>query len=228
MKHLLFVTTLFISLSTYVTYSQSIQYTPTEKKLKNIGLVDIAEKDSSIKVKLIYSTANNFVGKVLYKDINRAFLLPVVADKLFKAQKLLKQSDSTLSIIVYDATRPISVQREMWKIVEGTYKANYVSNPNKGGGVHNFGAAVDVSIIKSNGEVLDMGTPFDYFGVTAHIDKEEELLSLGKLTQDQLNNRLLLRRIMKSAGFLTITNEWWHFNHMSTKSAREKLKLIDF
>jgi len=35
--------------------------------------------------------------------------------------------------------RPMSVQKKMWNVVKGTPKYKYVSNPNRGGGLHNYG-----------------------------------------------------------------------------------------
>ncbi|WP_289760854.1 hypothetical protein [uncultured Duncaniella sp.] len=62
-------------------------------------------------------------------------------------------------LLVKDAARPMSVQRRMFNAVKGTSKANYVANPAKGGGLHNYGLAVDVTIEDAQGNELDMGTP---------------------------------------------------------------------
>ncbi|MFQ8826672.1 MAG: M15 family metallopeptidase [Alistipes sp.] len=57
---------------------------------------------------------------------------------------------------------------------------------------------------------LPMGTPFDYFGQEAHIDREDELVAQGRITQQELDNRLLLRKVMRQAGFRPLRSEWWH------------------
>lgn len=200
--------------------------TETEKKMREAGLVDIREIDPTIQVYLVYATPENFVGKVLYLDIHKAFVLPEVAIKLIEAQRTLKHIHPNLSLLIYDAARPMSVQQEMWEQVKGTDKREYVSNPRNGGGLHNYGAAVDLTLADSSGNALPMGCPFDYFGDEARPDKEDKMLEEGKICMAHLQNRLLLRRIMTIAGFRALPSEWWHFNLTSREEAKKKLKVI--
>ena len=72
----------------------------------------------------------------------------------------------------------------------------YVSNPKNGGGLHNYGAAVDVTLVDSSGTPLPMGSPFDYFGDEARPDKEELLIQQKKIMEIELANRLFLRQLM--------------------------------
>ena len=53
----------------------------------------------------------------------------------------------------------MSVQRIMWNLVRGTNKTYYVSNPAKGGGLHNYGMAVDLTIIDASGKLLPEKIP---------------------------------------------------------------------
>ena len=130
------------------------------------------------------------------------------------------------SLIIYDAARPMSVQRKMWDVVKGTSKYRYVSNPNRGGGLHNYGLAVDISIQDSLGRPLPMGTKVDHLGVEAHITEEGELIRNGKITKTERQNRILLRKVMKAAGFRALPSEWWHFNFCSREEARKKYNVI--
>lgn len=195
--------------------------------LRQRGLVDVCTLDTSIQVHLQYATPDNFVGKVLYQGLTRAWLRPEAAKKLLQAQKLLKKEHPGKSLLIYDAARPMAVQRRMWSLVQGTGKTYYVANPAKGGGLHNYGMAVDITILDEKGQPLPMGTPFDYFGKEANTDREEELVQAKKITPEEYANRRLLRRIMKQAGFTTVTSEWWHFNACSRSFARQNLPLID-
>ncbi|MFV0582662.1 MAG: M15 family metallopeptidase [Parabacteroides gordonii] len=195
--------------------------------LHDRGLVDISVLDSTIRVHLVYATPDNFMGETVYTGITRAWLHPDAAQKLVTAQRLLKKEHPDLTLVVYDAARPMSVQRKMWRLVRGTDKVNYVSNPSNGGGLHNYGMAVDVTILDPAGEPLPMGTPFDFFGEEAHTNNEEALLASGKITRKEFDNRRLLRRIMKSAGFRTIPYEWWHFNACSRAEARQSYPVLD-
>ena len=39
-------------------------------------------------------------------------------------------------------------------------------------------------------------------------------------------NRLLLRQVMKEAGFHPLPSEWWHFNRVSRQTAKERYRVI--
>lgn len=201
--------------------------TETEKRMRAMGMVDIQEVDASIRVHLVYATPDNFVGKTLYRDIHKAFMQPETARRLTIAQQRLKALRPDLGLMVYDAARPMSVQQEMWNQVRGTDKRIFVSNPKNGGGLHNYGAAVDLTIADSSGQPLSMGSDFDYFGDEARPDREEAMLRQGRISESDLTNRRLLRRVMTGAGFKVLPTEWWHFNLMSRPEAREKLQVID-
>lgn len=194
--------------------------------MDSLGMINIAELDSSIAVKLMYTQADNFTGKVLYDDLTEAYLHPDAAHALVEAQKILKQLHPSYNLLIYDAARPMTVQKKMWDIVKGTSKFRYVSNPNRGGGLHNYGLAVDISIQDSLGQPLPMGTKVDHLGIEAHITQESELVRSGKMTEAEHQNRLLLRKVMKAAGFRALPSEWWHFNKCSREEARKKYKLI--
>lgn len=198
----------------------------TAHYLDSLGLINIAEADSSIVVDLMYTRADNFTGEVLYEDLHEAYLHPEAMESLSKAQRILKESHPGYSLIVYDAARPMSVQQKMWDVVKGTSKYIYVSNPARGGGLHNYGLAVDISILDEEGNPLPMGTPVDHLGQEAHITEEAQLVAQGKITEAERENRLLLRQVMKEAGFRPLPSEWWHFNRVSRQTAKEKYRLI--
>ena len=210
-----------------VSEPESPKYTEMELELLDFGLVDIAEVDSTIGVELVYATPDNFLGHVLYPEIHHAFAIPAMAEKLVRAQERLKAMRPDLSLLIYDAARPLSVQREMWESVKGTPNISFVANPAKGRGMHNYGAAVDITIKDSTGTPLPMGSKHDYFGPEARIDHEDELLASGLITQEELANRKLLRRVMTESGFITCVSEWWHFNHIPSIRAKSELKIID-
>lgn len=201
---------------------------PMETRLREMGLVDVQELDATIGVHLVYATEENYMGEVLYRDLHKAFLLPEMAERVVRAQALLKAERPELSLMILDAARPLSIQRKMFHLVAGTPRNIYVSNPKHGPGLHNYGAAVDVTLVDTWGRLLDMGTEFDHFGPEAHTDIETQLVRDGKISQEALENRRLLRRVMKKAGLKPLRSEWWHFNLMSREQARRRLKPIDW
>lgn len=199
-----------------------------EKSLIAAGLVNIRDVDSTIVIDLKYSSTDNFLGIDVYGDLQNCYLQPDVADKLALAQLFLRSKFPYYSIIVYDGARPRRIQQLMWDTIaiESTERPKYLSNP-KYGSLHNYGAAVDVSIVNEEGMPLDMGTPYDYFGELAYPEREEQMVKEGKLTQRQIMNRELLRSVMEQAGFFNIQTEWWHFNSCYRNEAMGKYKILE-
>lgn len=223
MKRLLFATfLLFYSL-------MSLAQPDVEKAMIKQGLVDIQKVDPSILVELKYSTTDNFVGKDVYDDLTRAYMQPMAAEKLAKASKYLQAHHPDLRLLVYDAARPRSAQWKLWNALPDlpeNERQKYVADPRKGS-IHNYGCAVDLTVATKDGKPLDMGTKYDFFGELAYPSREKELLEAGKLTQKQLDNRLILRTAMREGGFSPIEFEWWHFNALSREKAKMVFRIVD-
>lgn len=187
--------------------------------LDSLGYVNVAEQDSGIEVSLMYARDDNFMGRCLYEDLHEAYLHPDAIAPLLKAQALLQETHPDYHIIIFDAARPMHIQQQMWDMVKGTRQQNYVSNPAHGGGLHNYGLAVDISIANALGDTIPMGTKVDHLGREAHTD-------CTAISQEALQNRRLLIKVMREAGFRSLPSEWWHFNLVSRNVAREKYKVI--
>lgn len=196
-----------------------------EQSLIDSGLVDIQAYIPGIKVDLKYSTKENFVKLDVYGELTRCYLREEAAKKLKMAQALLQSEHPGWSMVVFDGVRPHHVQKIMWDSLNIPFKRNYLAPPWEGS-VHNYGCAVDLSIVDENGQELDMGTPFDYFGKEAQPQLEGMMLAQGKLDSSQVANRKILRRIMKQAGFHDIQTEWWHFNAVANAEVRRKYSRI--
>lgn len=145
-----------------------------------------------------YATENNFVGEPVY-DCGKCFLRTDVANALIGVAKSLNQHG--FKLVLFDCYRPKPVQQKLWDKVPNP---NYVTPPDKGS-MHNRGAAVDLSIMKQNGEYLDMGTEYDFFGEETHTDYMNH-------SEEVLKNRKLLNDLMVKYGFKGIRTEWWHFS----------------
>lgn len=201
-----------------------------DREMRSKGLINVRERIPDIAVSLMYSRTDNFMSADVYGELEEAYLLPDFADRLRKAQSLLKSElGARFSLIIYDAARPLSVQKKMWQKVKGTASQRYVASPAGGGGRHNYGLAVDLSIIDAEtGIPLDMGSPVDHFGVASHIGNEATLVKEGKITPEARKNRAYLHRLMKRVGLRPIRKEWWHFEEYTSIQSVRKHKLLDF
>lgn len=164
---------------------------------------DIADLDPTILLDIRYATNNNFVIEKMY-ECPRCFLRPEVAKAVVKAHKILQRKGLGLKML--DCYRPRPIQQKLWDKIPDP---KYVANPNKGS-MHNRGAAVDLTIVDENGEELDMGTAFDYFGKEAHH-------GYRNLSDSVKENRRLLKKTMYHVGLIHIRTEWWHYSYLIKK-----------
>lgn len=198
----------FLLLSSFLLQSQELP--------KGFSYVrDIAP---TIQQELRYCNHNNFVGVPIngYEE-NVLITSTLTAQALKKVQdELLKKG---FSLKVYDAYRPQTAVNHFVKwarVMNDTlmkqqyypkinkrylFKLGYIAS--KSG--HSRGSSVDLTIVNlETGKELDMGSPYDFFGLQSHITFEN-------ITEDQKKNRRILQQVMKKYGFRPYTNEWWHF-----------------
>ncbi len=199
-----------------------------EKQFLEYGLVNIADLDPSIRVELKYSTTDNFMATDMYGSLDKAYFVPEIARMLVRAQKKLRALHPEYSLVIYDAARPLSIQEFMYNSVAGTPNAKYVANPKSRAGYHNYGIAVDLSIVDAAGCALDMGSPFDGFDLRSHTGHEADLVAAGKITEQAAQNRKLLVDIMRSVGFKQISTEWWHFQKYTKEELMRQFKILNF
>ena len=70
---------------------------------------------------------------------------------------------------------------------------------------HSRGSTVDLTLFDMRtGKEVDMGSPFDMFSEVSHPDYKG-------ITDEQYENRMMLRSLMEKSGFAPIDCEWWHF-----------------
>lgn len=151
-----------------------------------------------------YATTNNFVEEQLY-ECPRCFLRPKIAEQLMAVYAELQEQN--LGIKLFDCYRPLPIQQKLWNKVPN---ASYVTPP-KRGSMHNKGAAIDITIIDSTGQELEMGTEYDYFGKEAHHTYTGHSETINQ-------NRYLLKTVMRKNGFRGIRTEWWHYSMNSRQN----------
>ena len=198
-----------------------------ENKFIVSGLVKLSGIDASIQVDLVNADKNkNFFRKDFYGDLCECYLQKEVALKLKQAQTYLRQRHPGYSLMVMDCARPRIVSRQMYEQLKNTPFKKYVANP-KGGSMHNYGAAVDLTIVDEEGDMLDMGmNPFDKNRIELFFSLLNYKL-FPELSQEEAQNRELLKSVMQKAGFSSIALEWWHFNGYEKEIIRSKYSIIE-
>ncbi|MCB1307100.1 MAG: M15 family metallopeptidase [Leptospiraceae bacterium] len=187
--------------------------------------IDLTD-DEHMHFDLRYATENNFMGENLYKNFTRCYLHREAAAKLRQAAAELQQSRPGWKLLIFDCLRPRSVQRKLFEFVRGTPQQPYVADPDQGS-IHNYGFAVDLSLLDANSNELDMGTHFDSFDALSEPRLEREHIRTGRLTTAQHANRLILRKIMTAAGFIQLPNEWWHYDALPGHKVRAHYEIVE-
>lgn len=160
-------------------------------------LVDVTALIPDVVLDMKYATEDNFTGKAVY-PVATCKLRRAVAARLAKAAKVLRGKQRRL--LVWDCYRPKSIQEVFWKLVPDE---RYVANPEQGSR-HSRGAAVDVGLVDADGKPVVLPTAFDDFSEAAH--------RKTALAGDKGAEARTLERAMKSAGFIGMPTEWWHFD----------------
>lgn len=120
---------------------------------------------------------------------------------------------------VFDAYRPVSAVKhfQLWGIEDQDirmkpyfypdlpkqelFSRGYIAKESS----HSRGSTVDLTLLDmATGKELDMGGPFDLFSEVSHPDYRG-------ITDEQYENRMILRRAMLRNGFEPFDYEWWHF-----------------
>jgi len=166
-------------------------------------LVQITEKDFDIILDLRYSTNRNITGKPFSENslchLHKDAILP------FKKAIILAKNLG-YKFKVWDCYRSFETQKKGFNWNQKNFPNSIIfSHPKTGLCTHCRGIAIDLTLVCKDGKELNMGTDFD--------DLTEKAYIIYDGISDEIKaNRLILKKIMETAGFISIKNEWWHFN----------------
>jgi len=172
--------------------------------IAELMLVDVASLDTTIAVVARYHGSDNFTGEPLPGyDADRVLMRREAAEALARVQADL--APSGLGLLLWDGYRPVRATLAMVDWTERVGRQDlledgYIASRSR----HNLGLAIDLTLIRlSDGEPLDMGTPYDTFDEAAHT-----LNATGEVRA----NRQLLVDALAAHGFTNYEKEWWHFS----------------
>ena len=167
-------------------------------ELADTTFIRLADYSDDFVYDLRYATTNNFLKAKVYECAECYTRVKTAKALLIANEEFMSRG---LRIKFFDCYRPNAVRYKMWAIVPNP---QYVADPVKGS-IHNRGGAVDITLVNTDGNELDMGTDFDFFGKRAYHDNLD-------LPKEILENRKVLKETMEKHGFWSIRTEWWHYN----------------
>lgn len=166
-----------------------------------------------------------------------------VIKRLLQAQSHLLDQGTGYRLAIFDAWRPIAVQRymvdhtigvecnarglnpqqdlpEVRSVIEevGRFWAPPSLDPSSPP-PHSTGAAVDLTLLDHSGQLVDMGSAIDAIGAVSEPNHYLEVANgtgNGEERDQALqwhHRRSLLAEAMVAAGFAQHPNEWWHFSY---------------
>ena len=182
----------------------SVEVTRSGRKIiMESKLVDVRAALPDIEYHIIFATPGNFTGRTLYsRDV--CLLQSGTVEKLAKAQGLFAQDGYRIKI--YDAYRPMSVSAILFDIIQDS---KYIAPP--GSSSHNRAAAVDITLVDSDGNELEMPSPMHTFDSTSHRDSRV-------MSAEARGNMDYMTSVMRQSGFRTVSSEWWHFSDTDSAS----------
>lgn len=160
---------------------------------------------------LRYAGTDNFTGQQIY-PFYEAYLRYGTVQKLQKVNDELARQG--LSLKIWDAYRPASAQWTLWQVCPNPA---FVANPERGFSGHTRGNTVDVTLVNSSGQELEMPSGFDEF--SARADR-----NYSDCTDLQAANARLLEQVMERYGFVGYAAEWWHFSDSQSYPVEENFE----
>jgi zinc D-Ala-D-Ala dipeptidase len=199
---------------------------PKYRDLLSVETKENGEAFVTLPTRLSEGAAFGAIGRYdRLDDMKATFpLVPVrseVKAKLDRVDKMLKERDSSIQLVVAYGYRSMEVQKKYFAEQKAWHVQNRqgdeaedideevhrmsIAVPEVAG--HPTGGAVDVMIVnKDTGEPLDFGTRIFTLGC-----KETYALS-PFISDDAKKNRALLREVMFAENFAPYDGEWWHFS----------------
>ncbi len=163
--------------------------------IKNSDFVRVKDHIPSIFVDIRYAGTNNPLGDKIY-NYSDAYLRYGTVRKLKAIQNELLASG--LSLKIWDAYRPLDAQSDLAILLP-----TLATNPTTGFTQFNYGDTVSITIVKSNGDLIDMPSDFDAGGSKADrnfSDVSKAAAEGGKLLDD----------LMKKYGFEQYLSAKWY------------------
>ena len=189
--------------------------------MKKIDPADLVCMDNFTKVEpiaidLVYAKPEhpqNMFRQAIYHDRAKLWLHKDLAAITIEAGRRLRQHFN-YTLVLKDGLRTYEAQTAIWeteimKAHPEWAEQNLFALP--GQGAHPRGMAIDVSVVASNGQEVDMGTPFD------HMDAHTASRSCPDFDKQILQNRNDLENAFISAAIdlnlplLPLPSEWWDF-----------------
>ena len=197
----------------------------TDQTMDRSDFVLITEVIPDVLLEIRYYSTYNFVGeRIDGYEAPIAMMTRQAADSLKVVSDELKTQGYRLKI--WDAYRPqravnhfiswaenvqdTAMKSIFYPMVDKSllFEQGYIAARSG----HSRGSTVDMTLVDAaTGKELEMGSPFDWFGIESHPDYMGGPLKEDGKWGKIYKNRKILWDAMVKHGFKMIDSEWWHF-----------------
>jgi D-alanyl-D-alanine dipeptidase len=204
-------------IATFGTQAALLAQQPQAAAERPAAFVDAATLVPGLVADMRYAGAHNFVGRPIdgYQTPRCLLSQPAATALAAVARDLAPRG---LVIKVFDCYRPVravmnfvrwardpndqAAKAEFYPDIDkrALFRDGYIASQSG----HSRGSTADVTLAKTDGTELDMGTHFDFFS-------PKSWTADPTVSPEQHANRMLLADAMRRRGFRGYDKEWWHF-----------------
>lgn len=191
------------------------------KTLSANDLVRLHDREAAnIRIDLAYAQDDNTLFKErIYRKDAQLFIYKDLAEIVLRVAQTVKEQG--LRLVVYDSLRTSDAQARMLETQAVRDNPHWLEEPRllspPGKGAHPRGMAVDCSLEMLNGELLDMGTVFDFLAEDASPEHNPAHREHPYLSDEVRANRKILDDAFEDAAeslgiaLFPLPQEWWDY-----------------
>lgn len=173
-----------------------------------------------LRIHLAYAHENNLLfGERIYRPEASLYLHRRLAKVVEYAAHAARNGG--FRIVLYDGLRTTTAQARMLETQRVKENPHWLEEPRllspPGKGAHPRAMAVDVSLETLDGDLLDMGTPFDFLASDPSPVYNPAHRGYAELSESAAQNRALLDKFMTLGAqeaaeeLVLLPQEWWDF-----------------
>jgi D-alanyl-D-alanine dipeptidase len=174
-----------------------------------------------LRIDMAYARPDNLLlGEAIYRKNSRLWLHMDLAKIVLHAAQLCKSAGG-FHLVLYDGLRTVEAQQKMMETQRVKENPHWLTPPRllspPGTGAHPRGMAIDLGLETAEGEIVDMGTPFDFLATDPGPQKNPAHRNYAGHPQEIMRNRKILDDAMARAAELAglkltpLPQEWWDF-----------------
>lgn len=191
-----------------------------DPRVRTIGVKECGEPLVDLQTDFPHLKFDETRNHVQKSSQSISFARKTIGEKLTLAQTLLP---SGVQLLIKECYRPMWVQKGFWDRYSAFLRSKFPAwseaqiadecsklNAPVEVAPHTTGDAVDLTLVNTQGEWLDMGTTFNASPLETQGATYSDAENISELAK---THRQILSAAMTGAGFVNYPTEWWHWSY---------------